>query len=94
MEDSNSDKNGSFGKDKDDNYWEDVVDDSQNRTQSSLINVGKTPKAKEKLIRILVGDILISKHYWSLCRILATLIYHHKDQWLYSSFQQCSQFTY
>ena len=66
LEDSKSDKNGSFSKDKDNNYWEDVADGSQNRTLSSLINISKTPKAKEKLIRILAKDILISKDCWSL----------------------------
>lgn len=56
---SNSDEDGSFSKDKDDNHWEDIADGSQKYTQSLWINIGKTSKAKKKLIKIFAGDVPI-----------------------------------
>ena len=88
-EDSNSDEDGSFSEDEDDDHWENVADGSQKYTRPSWIDVGKTPKAKEKLIRILAGDVSIPKQRWSLRRILATLVYHCKDQRLRFAFWQC-----
>ena len=49
--------------------------------------------AKEKLIRILAGDVLIPKQRWDLCKILATLIYYQKDPCLCSAFCQFCSFT-
>ena len=60
-EDSNSDEDGSSSEDEDDNHWKDIADGSQKHTRSSWIDAGETPKAKEKLIRILAGDVPIPK---------------------------------
>ena len=80
---------------KDDNHWEDEVDDSlEESTQYSLIDISNTPKAKEKLIRILAGEVPIPKQRWSFRKILATLIYHWKDQRLCLPFCQFCQFAY
>lgn len=62
-EDSDSDVDGSSSEDEDDDHWEDVADGSQQRTRSSWIDAGDTPKAKEKLIRILAGDVRASEPF-------------------------------
>lgn len=53
LKESNSDKDNSFNKDKNDNYWENIADGFQKYTQFSWIDINKILKGKEKLIRIL-----------------------------------------
>lgn len=80
---------------EDDDYWEDEADGSPEKgTRSSWIDIGNTPKAKKKLIRILAGEVPIPKQRWSFRRILATFVYHRKDQRLRSPFRQFCQFAY
>lgn len=75
-EDLGSDVDNSFSKNEEDNHWEDIVDGSQQLTQSLWIDVDNTLKAKKKLIRILIKDVPIRKERWGLCRILTTLVYY------------------
>ena len=80
---------------EDQDHWEDEADGlPDGGAQASWIDIGNTSKAKEKLIRILAGDVTIPKQRWSLRRILATLVYHRKDPRLCSAFRQFSQFAY
>ena len=80
---------------KNEDYWENEADGLPDRgAQASSIDIGNTSKVKEKLIRILAGDVTIPKQRWSLCRILVTLVYHWKDLRLCSAFCQFSQFAY
>lgn len=68
---------------KDDNddpdNWEDVTPGSKKETRSLWMDIGSSLYAKEKLVRILASDNPIPKQWWSLCRILATLIHYQKD---------------
>lgn len=48
----------------------------QARRLNSLIAILSTSYAREKLIRILGEDILISKQKWEMDKILAILTYH------------------
>ena len=69
-EESSSDEEGS---------WE-VDPDSLPARRSSWLDTGNTPYAKEKLVKILAGEVPIPKQRWSLRKILATLLYHRKDK--------------
>ena len=64
----------SSSEDDDDDHWEDVAPGFQKETRSSWIDADSSPYAKEKLVKILAGDLPILKQRWSLHRILATLV--------------------
>lgn len=50
--------------------------------------------AKEKLIRILSGQVVIPQQHWGLDKILMTLVYHRKDKRLQTPFRQFKKFAY
>ena len=68
------DSSSSSSEDDDDDHWEDVAPGFQKETRSSWIDAGSSPYAKEKLVKILAGDLSIPKQQWSFCRISATLV--------------------
>lgn len=68
------DSSSSSSEDDDDDHWEDVAPGFQKETRCSWIDTGSSPYAKEKLVKILVGDLSIPKQQWSFCRISATLV--------------------
>ena len=73
--------------------WEDEPGENE-PTSEAWIRSGESPRAKNKLIRILEGNALIPKQRWSLCKILATLVYHQKDEKLCSYLQEFRSFAY
>lgn len=66
--------------------WEDVTPGSKKETRSSWMDARSSLYAKEKLVRIRAGDLSIPGQRWSFRRILATLVYHQKDQQLCVAF--------
>ena len=60
----------------------------------SWIDTDNTSHAKEKLIKILAEEVLIPKQRWSLCKMLATLVYYRIDPRLCSAFRQFQSFAY
>lgn len=72
--------------------WEDKPGNEP--ISEAWIRSGKSPRAKSKLIQILEGDALIPKQRWSFRKILATLVYHRKDEKLRSYFRQFRSFAY
>lgn len=60
----------------------------------SLVATSSTSYAREKLIRILNGDILIPKQRWGMDRILASLTYHRKDKRLRLFYRQFKLFAF
>lgn len=79
--------------DEEENNWEDDSDSLPAR-KSSWLDTRNTSYAKEKLVKILAREVPIPKQRWSLCKILATLLYHRKDKRLCSAFRQFKAFAY
>lgn len=50
--------------------------------------------AKEMLIKILDGQVLIFQQHWSIGKILATLVHHQENKRLWSHYYQFKQFAY
>ena len=84
--------------DDEEDDWEDEdagnEEDSIMGPRTTWIDSGHTIHAKNKLIQIFAGDSLIPKQRWSLRKILATLLYHRKDEKLCSHFRQFRSFAY
>lgn len=80
----------------DEDDW--IEDDSEEERRATLLAGdaanAKSNHAKEKLIRILEGDILIPKQRWGFNKILATLTYHRKDKRLRTAYRQFCTFAY
>lgn len=76
---------------EEENNWEDDAERSQ---AFSWIDTDNTSYAKEKLIKILVEEVLIPKQRWSLCKMLARLVYYQKNPRLCSAFCQFKSFAY
>lgn len=72
--------------------WED--EPGNEPISEAWIRSGENPRTKSKLIQILEGDALIPKQRWSFRKILATLVYHRKDEKLCSYFRQFRSFAY
>ena len=66
----------------------------QARGFNGLIATSSTSYAREKLIRILNGDVLVPKQRWGIDKILATLTYHRKDKRLRLFYRQFKQFAF
>lgn len=88
---SNSNIPGSF-----ENFNNRSVPSRKTRAQSQngLLSSCHTNYAREKLVQILNGEVLLPKQRWGIDRILATLTYHRKDKRLHSSYRQFKQFAY
>ena len=74
------------------NDWEDKSENEP--TSEAWIRSGASLYIKSKLIQILEGNVLIPKQRGSLCKILATLVYHRNDEKLCSYFCQFRSFAY
>lgn len=66
------------------NNWEDELRNEP--SSEAWIRSVESSYAKSKLIQILKSNTLIPKQQLSLCKILATLVYHQKDEKLCSYF--------
>lgn len=73
---------------------ENECEDDEGKRSSSWIDLGNTLYAKEKFIQILTGEALVPKQRWSLCKILATLVYHPNDPHLRIAFCQFHSFAF
>lgn len=56
--------------------------------------ISSTTHAKQKLVRILRGDIYIPRQRWELDKILKTLVIHRKDPQLRTAYRQFRTFAY
>lgn len=94
------DSTGSGGSGAFSSTSSEASDDATNRRQNggnfhrNKFTNCSTNYAREKLVRILNGDVVVPKQRWGIDRILATLTYHRKDQRLRSSYRQFKQFAY
>lgn len=73
---------------EEENDWEDDDKGGKESRLFSWMDSGNTSYVKEKLVQILEGEVLIPKQRWSLCKILATLVFHWNDLHLCSAFRQ------
>lgn len=62
--------------------------------QKHLLNSYISNYAKEKLVRILNGQLLILQQRWGIEKILKTLVHYRKDKYLQSTYCQFKKFSY
>lgn len=90
-----SDSDDSDSDDSDFNKLAQNEDESSQYTHSySAFRSCNSSYAREKLIKILKGEVVVPKQRWGIDRILATLSYQRKDPRLRSSYRRFKQFAY
>lgn len=62
--------------------------------RARFIPACSTTYAREKLVRILNGEVVVPKQQWGIDRIFTTLTYHRKDKWLSSSYRKYKKFAF
>lgn len=66
----------------------------QRRSIRAPAAISSTTHAKQKLVRILRGNICIPRQRWGLDKILKTLVIHRKDPQLRTAYRQFRTFAY
>lgn len=82
----------SYSDDEDSGEEEDDTRNSRKVSEFSWIDSGKANHAKEKLIKILDGQLPLPGTQWGLREILATLLHHRKDKRLRPKFRELRSF--
>ncbi len=67
---------------------------NQGPVKVDMIATCRTIYAREKLVRILNGEVVVPKQRWGIDRILTTLTYHRKDKRLSSSYRKFKKFAF